>query len=310
MIHLIKEVHDLADLIDAVDNEYVNIDEDRYFEMVEFMKKRPPKQRQVDENKIDPSNLKVQEFILKELVADSVNYCYWVYDSDIRPNNSGSTRMRELLNENFQADMAMRSQIDFEYQLRRFYSAMMLNRFPLMDKRLKHLMALARPVVVRDASASMPYEGSPVGFVLVDMVSCGTDFNRAFDFLVTQCDGFGDDPFLKRAILFFMQMNRILGLYEEDIKQFPIPADYQVPKMLNAYGITKYAQFLDQLIYNGAHLLENSPAEMAIRATSIVTCRTLAKDLGWSSADVDGWFFTRRKEFTHTKHHCCITSNY
>ena len=43
-----------------------------------------------------------REVILYELIANSVNYCYWYGSSNIRPNGSSSTKMYELLNKAFE----------------------------------------------------------------------------------------------------------------------------------------------------------------------------------------------------------------
>ena len=137
-----------------------------------------------------------------------------------------------------------------------------------------------------------------VAHILVNWIANGVNLDKALDFLITEVDGFGDDPFLKRAFLFFLQLNRILGLYEDEVKEFPVPADYQVPKMLNHYKIIEYSDVLQNKIDLGIHLTENGPEEMAIRAATIIACQKLGEITGWSASDVDGWFFIRRKEPT------------
>jgi len=279
------------------------------------MSDSPMVEKQVDDHKlakvIGLDSSEAQAIILKELVSDSVNYCYWQFSSDYRPNGAGSTKMRSLLEQSFNAEIAMRSNLNFESQIREFYRAMMINRFPLMDKRLQHLTALTRPITMIGATNQNAFHSNEcVGRLITRMICEEYSFEHVFDFLETEIDGYGDDPFLKRASLFFLQLNRILGLYPDECKLLPIPADYQVPKMLYFYGILEYAPVLEHKVMTSQHLEENGPEEMAIRAGAVVAGFELAIRTGWSPADVDGWFFSRRNEPKNLPFHLCITSNY
>jgi hypothetical protein len=292
----------------------VHIDTSRLVETAQRMTHNPPLKKQVDDNivkkPVDLNSKEAQGIILKELVSDAVNYCYWQFSSKYRPNDAGSTRMRELLEQSFDPDLAIISTADLTAQLRDFYRAMMINRFPLMDKRLQHLIALARPFIMKGASSRRAYNSKqPVSLLFVQMITENFPFERLFNFLITEIDGYGDDPFLKRACLFFIQLNRILGLFEEEVKVFPIPADYQVPNMLFHHGVLVYSPVLEHKIATGTHLEENGPEEMAIRAGTIVAGKELGERTGWSSSDVDGYFFTRRHH-VNSLFHLCITSNY
>jgi hypothetical protein len=295
-------------------SDHVHIDMVKLGETAKYMLEHPLPEKQVDDHKVrKPVNLNsrdAQGIILKELVSDAVNYCYWQFSSSYRPNGAGSTRMRELLEQSFNPRWAMASPIDLTAQLRNFYRAMMINRFPLMDQRLKHLMALTRPLTMVGASGAQAYNSRrSVGPTFVQMIQESFAFERLFNFLITEIDGYGDDPFLKRAFLFFLQLNRVLGLFEDDIQQFPVPADYQVPKMLFKYEILVYSPVLEHKIFTHTHLEENGPEEMAIRAGTIRAAQLLGEITGWSASDVDGWFFIRRKE-SEAPFHLCITSNY
>lgn len=293
---------------------HVTIKWGRLSEVAKEMSQFPLLDKQVDDHKlaqvIGLGSKESQDIILKELVSDSVNYCYWQFSSDYRPNNAGSTRMRELLEDSFNANLAMHSNMDFEAQIRNFYRAMMINRFPLMNKRLQHLTALTRPLVMVGETGRHAFHSSEcVGRTMTRMVCEEFSFKHLFNFLITEVDGYGDDPFLKRASLFFLQLNRILGLYPDECAMLPIPADYQVPKMLMHYKIVEYSATLEHQVMTGQHLQENSPKEMAIRAAAVVCGFELAIRTGMSPADVDGWFFSRRNE-SELPFHLCITSNY
>jgi hypothetical protein len=180
-----------------------------------------------------------------------------------------------------------------------------------MDKRLMHLKALSRRAIVQLATTRETVRDvESVASMFVKMVmKKDVSFSNIFNFVITEIDGYGDDPFLKRAILLFLQLNRILGLFEKETKLLPIPADYQVPNMLRYYGILQYCTELEDVVDNGVHVLENTPEEASIRAGAIIAADKLGKMLGWPASDVDGWFFIRRKDAT-TPFHLTITSNY
>jgi len=308
-LRLIDEVFNLSNHIMKT-TKHVRLNSGRMTDCVEAMLKEPREEKQVDDKKINMSDNTTSNIILEELVADSVNYCYWQFNSGYRPIDAGSTKMRNLLDSNFESDRALMSNINLAAELRNFYSAMVRNRFPLMDKRLTHLNALTRCSLYQSASNMHSYESAKcVAMDMVDIVQGGYPMQTAFKNLVSRVDGFGEDPFLKRAILFFLQLNRILGLYEEEIKILPIPADYQVPKIMNGLGLFTYTPPLNEKIINGEHLQENGPEEMSIRAAAIQVASILGEETGWSPSEVDGWFFARRKN-TNSPFHCCITSNY
>jgi len=312
MIDVVQRVHDTA-LAVMADGYHVTIDQITLGETAQEMIDNPLPEKQVDEDKVKQipdleSNI-AGAVILEELVADSINYCYWLYDSDYRPSGAGSTLMRELLKKNFNTFAAIKNEISLEYELRRFYKSMLLKGFPLMDKRREHLMALLRPVYSLATTGAKPTELGVASYILVRGIQQDLRFEDAFKFLIREIDGYGDDPFLKRAFLFFLQLNRIFGLYEEGIKMLPVPADYQVPKMLHYYGILKYSKPLEWKVRKGTHFMENGPEEMSIRAATILACEMLCEETGWSPSEVDGWFFVRRNE-CEDPFHLCITSNY
>jgi hypothetical protein len=309
---IINGVFDLSDRI-LENTPHVSLNHDRIKELAKIMVSNPRSEKQVDAEKIksitDDRN-SMKQIVLKELVADSINYCYWQYNSKIRPFGAGSTKMRQLLDESFNAAHALQNSINFNYQIRIFIRTLQRHRFPLMDKRIQHLKALCDPYYMRGASNLSAYtSGQNVATVMTNMVVEKYNFDHLFDFLITEIDGFGDDPFLKRACLFFIQLNRILGMFEKEIKMFPIPADYQVPKMMHHYKLFDYSGDLEFSIQDGEHLPENGQREMAIRAATVATGLKLCMLTGWSAAEVDGWFFSKKNE-CYDNFHLCKTSNY
>jgi hypothetical protein len=311
-MEIIKHIFDIFDISHRIleNSNDVKINFNALQLTANEMGKNPLEEKQKIKKYISPTTGLGRSIVLKELVSDAVNYCFWQFDSSIRPNGSSSTDMRNLLNISFDAKLAMHSDVNFLAQTRNFYRAMMINRYPVMEKRLVHLMALSRPFIMQSETGRHAfYPGRNVAITLVRMIAEDFKFETLFDFLITEIDGYGDDPFLKRASLFFLQLNRIMGLYEDEIKLFPIPADYHIPKMFRHYGILEYSPTLQNKILKSVHLQENGPEEMAIRAGTIVVGKELCDILGWSASDVDWWFFKRRKE-VQSSFHLCITSNY
>ena len=307
---IIEDVMTLANLVHESSN-HVYISNQGLYDVANMMKDHPLENeiKSRDILNIISRNIDARAEVLKELVADSINYCYWIGRSNIRPNDASSNTMRRILDKSFNAVAALSSTAELKIQLRSFHRALVRERFPLMDKRLVHLNALARQDYFTPATSRKSYRGEPVAFQMVDFVMEKRKFDSAFDFLVTRIDGFGDDPFLKRAILFFLQLNRIFGIYNDEIKQLPIPADYQVPKMLEHYKVLIYSNEIKDMINNGIHFQENSLEEMTIRAATLIATKEIGELTGMSPAEVDEWFFIRRKE-CNNPFHLCITSNY
>ena len=121
--------------------------------------------------------------------------------------------------------------------------------------------------------------------------------------------GYGKDLFLKRAFLFIIQMYRRLGLFKDEIHKIPVPADYQIPKMLRMLGCIKYNYPLDLMVADGRLISEGSLLECEIRAATIVVCKKIADLAGCSCADVDTYLFANRKT-CRDPFHLTVTTNY
>ena len=234
--------------------------------------------------------------ILVELVADSINYCYWYGRSDVRPGNAQSSYMYELLSNAF-FDYETADTNSFSTCIERFISLLSVHRFPLIEERVKHLREL------------IPEAEEYTLTVLDNDKNNEEVFHFLFNELVTNFPGYSSDMFLKRASLFFIQLYRRYGWYSDILKKLHIPADYQVPKLLNYFGCFYYSDALNQKILNNIHIPKWSEEECEIRSATILTAKMLCELTGWNVADVDSWFFMRRKEVT-TPFHLTITTDY
>jgi len=250
---------------------------------VNFYDKEPQEASNKDEFKI----------ILRELVASSINYCYWYGSSTIRPMDSSSGSMYELV------DAAIYNHpenLNFESSIKYLIELLSLYRYPLLEERKRHLLEL-----VEDEKA--------LTFARYVQVKYGRSGSKIFEELVKNFQGFASDIFLKRASLFMIQLYRQLGWFEEFMKELFVPADYQVPKMLNHFKAILYSNSIGYKIQEGKLIEKGSLMECQLRAATIVACKRLCNLTGWNVADVDTWLWTKRK-LPQGKFHLTITTDY
>lgn len=97
------------------------------------------------------------------------------------------------------------------------------------------------------------------------------------------------DPYLKKsqlALSMFAAHLRGIGqaIDTSDLTAF---ADYQVPRVLRAIGVLRYATGLASKVDSGIPLAPCSPEERAIRAATVLACEKIALHCKTSAADVD-----------------------
>lgn len=234
--------------------------------------------------------------ILIELVAASINYCYFYGRHDIRPNNSSSTSMyNTLLNSFYKYDFSS-SKIEFSNAIDEFKRNLSLNRFPLLEERCKHLDELKN-------------EGINFANDVYNTTKDYREINPLLTNMIGLFPGFASDIFLKRASLFFIQLYRRFGWFEKDLHNFFVPADYQIPKMLKHYELISYSPELQYMINNNILIQRHSIEECEIRSATILVIKVLCKLTGWNVADIDSWFFLKRNECKNP-FHLTITTDY
>jgi hypothetical protein len=247
--------------------------------------------------KFQPDQLTLRKTILKELTLDAINYCYWFGSSNYRPNGASASVAMRLANESFtdycRDDPACD---DLSTCLDKFKMSLLENRFTLLTERFLHIEEVA-------------VEGEAMS----DAIFLFLDKKVTFDFLVENLlwyfPGFASDLFLKRASLFFMGLYRETGIFENELKQLPVPADYQVPKKLKHFGFIKYSEELMNLINNDIIIPKGSRYEVEIRAATVLACQAICEATGWNSSDVDMWFWGKR-DLTTDPFHLTITTDY
>lgn len=239
------------------------------------------------------SDKDIFKIILREMVASSINYCYWYGSSTIRPMDSNSASMYELV------DAAIGNHpenLNFESSIRYLIELLSLYRYPLLEERKRHLLEL-----VEDEKA--------LTFARYVQVKYGRSGSKIFEELVKNFQGFASDIFLKRASLFMIQLYRQLGWFENFMQELFVPADYQVPKMLEYFKAIKWGNDLGYKIQENKLIEKGSLMECQIRAATIIVCKELCGLTGWNVADVDTWLWTKRKLPTG-KFHLTYTTDY
>jgi len=242
----------------------------------------------------DPDKEHVYKSVLLQLVGGAINYCYWYGRDDVRPGGASSTFMYEnLQNAFFDYDLSYGSNI-FRYCIDAFIQNLTFKRFPLLEERIKHLEEL--PPFAEDYVQSI-------------LDSDRENLEPHMNNLLAEFPGYASDIFLKRASLFFLQLYRQFGWFAEEMKTLHIPADYQVPKIMNYEGIIKYDTELGYEIDSRRQIPKGSQKECEIRAATVQVAKMIGEDTGWNVAEIDAYFWLRRKEAMNP-FHLTITTDY
>jgi hypothetical protein len=222
-----------------------------------------------------------------ELLAGSINYCYWYGKSDMRVCGASATLMYDLLTQSYEM---MRGLISGA-MVSCFLSLLANKRFPLLEEREKHLRETLQHV-------------DKVGLVIETQSLA--DSMKA---VIEKIPGYASDMFLKRACLLFMQLNRKYGLFSGEMDRLIVPADYQVPKMLRHFGCIHYRQELSNKVKNQELIPKWSRMECEIRAATVLVCEDLCELTGWNLMDIDSWLWLRRKD-AEEPFHLTVTTDY
>jgi len=228
--------------------------------------------------------------VLVELFASSINYCFWYGKYDFRPMLGDSYSMYDVVID------AVKNKFDGAVDpnfINNIIDRLIFDRYPLIEDRVKHLL-----------EASLGAQD----FIMFVLMNRENDAKIVLHELVRRYPGFSSDMFLKRAFLFVIQLNRKLDFFK-GIDDIPVPADYQVPKMLEHFGCLKYKQSLLDKIKNHIMIPKYSIEEISIRGGTVVTCDKLAELLGWTKSEIDAWLWLRRKE-CKKPFHLTITTDY
>ncbi len=287
-MNLVKSVYDISETF-MKDSKHVSVNYERIEELVvDMLETKPPKFP-------IPAVENVFKGVVLELIAASVNYCYWYGKSDVRPNGANSTFMYEnLINAFFDYEKLDDNDL-LSLSIARFNALLMLNRFPLIEERLRHTGQLK---MIGEHFCKRIVEDHEKDSI-----------NKFMNELVVFFPGFGSDIFLKRASLFFIQLYRRFGWFEDQLSELHVPADYQVPKMLEYFKCITYTPYLKNIIKSNKLIAKHSIEECEIRAATVIAIRKICDLTKWNVAQVDGYFFLNRNATTNP-FHLTVTTDY
>lgn len=240
-----------------------------------------------------------------ELIADSVNYQYWYGKHDVRPNKACANEMYELLN------------LSFSFVEREFYPAkgwdvcqeackifieyLSLARFPNIENRIKHVREV-NSLIIDGGMDTIRYLSNKI-------INNNISVNEFLTIIISKLPGYAEDLFLKRSFLLPIMLYRRVQWFKDEIGIIPIPADYQIPKMLEGLGCIGYDYVLSEKIQDGELIPAGSLEECEIRAATMLAGRRLAELSGHTMCDVDTYLWLKRKEIDKP-FHLTITTNY
>lgn len=239
----------------------------------------------------DISDLSVTNGILVELFASAVNYCFWYGKYDFRPTNASSYSLYNVIMGAVDSDFKGIVEPDF---FNAIIDRLVFDRYPLLEERVKHILEVSLGT----------YE-----FIMFVHMNKDNDARVVLHELVRRYPGFASDMFLKRAFLFLMQLNRKLDFFNDTINEIPVPADYQVPKMLEHFGCLLYSPELITKIKSHKMIPRYSIEEISIRAATVLACDQLGELTSWTKSEIDAWLWLRRKE-CDKPFHLTITTDY
>ena len=281
-MNYVENVYELAEKI-LEDPQHVSLNELKIKEYSEFL-------QSVDRPEPFVCFRDVKTETLIELVTTSIDYCFWYGKSTMRPNGSSCSLLYEIV-----CDVFFQPYQSLKLCLEKVIDTLIVMRFPLLEHRIRHLRELE------------PKAEEFVSYVVShhDKVS----LNDMLSKLICSFPGFAEDLFLKRACLFFIQLYRKHRWFENEMKSFLIPADYQLPKVMLSYGLISYSSSLKDMIFSHQLIPKSSLQEVEIRAATVLTAKKISEYSGWNIADIDTILFAQRK-LVDIPFHLTVTTDY
>ncbi len=229
-------------------------------------------------------------------IQASLQYSFFTADADIRFDGIDSQWVIGMLDETF-AEFGVRSVTDTYRIKERIVERLMASNITMLRSRVE---------TVEEVFAKLNFY--EYGEAYADVDASLTQLSKLV------C--FKQDFFFKKGLFAVMMTGRMLPELSEDhpdytaaVASMPVPADYQIPKMLRHYGFIVFDEELNRMVEKGVVLQENSKEELSIRATTVNACGLLAERNGVSADKVDAWLFAHRHE-SKLKHHLCVTEFY
>lgn len=240
-----------------------------------------------------------EEVVMYYLIRDSVNFCYWYGCPSTRPNGSCSSKIAEILSDEF--ERTRRGPLFVESVIFQFKQKLKKERFPWISERINCL-----DEIVDDESRERILYAVKISpdNVLEVMIECYPLYTS--------------DMFLKRASLFVEELSKsstwTIGTgssWMKDIFHFPVPADYHLPNVLRSMGLIVYKPELAEKVDHNVLLPKGSEEEVEIRAATIHICQKLSLIGRTPPPIIDDYLFSKRHEALKVHpFHLTITTDY
>jgi len=260
---------------------------------IDFYKAKKFVNKIADCNYVLPKLLEeTQNAIMKELVANSVNYCYWYGKYNLRPSQASANTMYACLERAEQEECP--PIFNFDRFVGAFYDQLCEKRFTLLSERHKHLSELTQDRMKINR--------------FIALVINNSSAIPAFEFLVNNFPGYADDILLKRAQLLISQLHKQVKRFD-DMFIFTVFADYQLPNVLRYHKIISYSKDLRKKIDNSTLIHKGSIEEIEIRCATVKVCDAIAISSNLDSYVIDELLWEQR-HCPKTPFHLTITSDY
>ena len=175
-----------------------------------------------------------------------------------------------------------------------------LHRLPNAERRIKH---------VQEILASMKDGPNSISTMVKGIHNETLGLEDFIQKVITTYPGYSGDMFLERPFLLAMMLYRRVQWFKDEIHLLPVPADYQVPKMLRWLGCVEYSKELSDTIESYTIIPAGSQMEAEIRAACEIACDLLATAAGVNMCDVDTYLWLNRKD-CDDPFHLTVTTDY
>jgi Potential Queuosine, Q, salvage protein family len=249
----------------------------------------PPLKRFQDGWKHNPTPL-TDDALCRNLATGAVNYCFWVGKANNLPAGGGSSLVWKAYEE------AAAETNDIAGILMGFSKRIAALKFPLQTERMLMLHEITQGIETK-----LP--------ILRSACCQGARISEALDCLISLFPySYGQDPFLKRACLMLEILHEETE-FATEIETIPIPADYQDPKVLQAWGVLCYSDELNDKIQTGTMIPKGHPMEMEIRAATIRVGALIYSKYGIPAHITDRFIWMQRKYYPNP-YHLTVTTDY
>ncbi len=246
-----------------------------------------------------------------ELLADSINYQYWYGRHDVRPNGACANEMYKLLNESCQfTELEGETYVGMSFAekvTKIFIEKISLARLPNLENRIRHIKEVLT-LAKNDRIDIVRYLVNAITNNKKSVTN-NLSMNEFLEIIIMNLPGYAEDMFLKRAFLLPIMLHRRVQWFKDEIDIVPVPADYQLPKVLEGLGCISYDYKLSEKIQNNDLIPAGSLEECEIRAATMLAGKRLSELSGIKMCDVDTYLWLKRNEIDKP-FHLTVTTNY